>query len=46
MGHTVEAQFLSDWQMDLVHIGSDPQAMLEKLVQSAGLSPDSQLDKI
>lgn len=46
MDKTVEAQFLSDWQMDLVQIGTDPQALLEKLVQGAGLSPPPQLDRV
>lgn len=43
---TVEQQFLSDWQMDLIQTGIDPQALLASLVQNAGLSPAPQLDQI
>jgi hypothetical protein len=43
---TVEQQFLSDWQMDLVQIGTDPQALLARIVQDAGLSPAPHLDQI
>jgi uncharacterized protein (TIGR00730 family) len=46
MDKTVENQFLSDWQMDLVQVGTEPQALLEKLVQSAGLSPAPHLSQI
>jgi uncharacterized protein (TIGR00730 family) len=43
---TVEQQFLSDWQMNLVQTDSDPLALLRRLVQDAGLSPAPQLDQI
>jgi uncharacterized protein (TIGR00730 family) len=43
---TVEQQFLSDWQMDLVQTDTDPPALLKRLVQDAGLSPAPQLDQI
>lgn len=43
---TVEQQFLGDWQMDLIQTGTEPQALLATLVQSAGLSPAPQLDAI
>jgi hypothetical protein len=43
---TVEQQFLSDWQMDLVQVSSDPQTLLARIVQDAGLSPAPQLDQI
>lgn len=46
LGNTVEAQFLSDWQMDLVRIETHPQTLLMGLVQSAGLSPAPQLDQV
>lgn len=46
MGKTVEAQFLSDWQMGLVEVGTEPLSLLKKLVQSAGLSPMPQLGQI
>jgi uncharacterized protein (TIGR00730 family) len=31
--------FMSDWQMDLVTVGTEPVPLLEKLVQDAGLRP-------
>lgn len=34
----VEGGFMSDWQMELIHIGSDLPALLEDLVQTAGTS--------
>jgi uncharacterized protein (TIGR00730 family) len=43
---TVDQQFLSDWQMDLVQTDGDPPALLRRLVQDAGLSPAPQLDQI
>ena len=43
---TVEQQFLSDWQMDLVRTDTDPLALLRRLVQDSGLSPAPQLDQI
>lgn len=46
LDNTVETQFLSDWQMDLVQIDTDPQALLKSLVQNAGLSPAPQLDQV
>lgn len=46
LGQTVERQFLSDWQMDLIQTGSDPQALLERIVQEAGFAPAPQLRDI
>jgi uncharacterized protein (TIGR00730 family) len=43
---TVEQQFLSDWQMNLIQSGADPLHLLANLVQDAGLSPAPQLDEI
>jgi hypothetical protein len=43
---TVDQQFLSDWQMNLVQTDIDPLALLRRLVQDAGLSPAPQLDLI
>ncbi|MEA3393118.1 MAG: TIGR00730 family Rossman fold protein [Pseudomonadota bacterium] len=43
---TLEQQFLGDWQMDLIQIGADPQALLSDIVQDAGFSPAPQLDAI
>jgi uncharacterized protein (TIGR00730 family) len=38
MRQVVQDGFLSDWQMDLVHIGETPVPLLQALVQAAGLS--------
>jgi uncharacterized protein (TIGR00730 family) len=46
LGSTVEQQFLSDWQMDLITIDADPLSLLKQLVQDAGLSPAPQLDQV
>lgn len=43
---TVHQQFMSDWQMQLIQIGTDPQALLKALVQAAGTSPAAQLNAI
>lgn len=43
---TVHQQFMSDWQMQLIQIGTDPQALLKALVQAAGTSPTAQLNAI
>jgi uncharacterized protein (TIGR00730 family) len=46
LDQTVEQQFLSDWQMTLIQTGSDPQALLKRIVQEAGLAPAPQLRDI
>ena len=43
---TVHQGFMSEWQMDLIRIGSEPEALLRELVQAAGLSPAAHLDEI
>jgi hypothetical protein len=43
---TVEQQFMGDWQMDLVQTGTEPQALLASIVQTAGLAPAARLDAI
>lgn len=35
---TVRAEYMSDWQMDLVRIGTDVQTLLPQLIQAAGLA--------
>ncbi|MEY4420425.1 MAG: hypothetical protein RLZZ498_1021, partial [Pseudomonadota bacterium] len=40
---SVNAGFLSDWQMDLIRSGNDPSALLQELVQAAGFSPEPHL---
>ncbi len=43
----VKSGFMSDWQMDLISVSSDPQALLQKLAQAAGLAPEGvRLDQI
>ena len=43
----VNSGFMSDWQMALISVSSDPTALLEKLVQAAGLAPEAtRLDQI
>ena len=46
LGATVEQQFLSDWQMDLIQTDVEPLALLKRLVQDAGLSPAPELNQI
>jgi uncharacterized protein (TIGR00730 family) len=35
---TVEHEFMSDWQMDLVRVGTDASALLSALIEAGGLS--------
>jgi uncharacterized protein (TIGR00730 family) len=43
----VKSGFMSDWQMDLISVSNDPPALLQTLVQAAGLAPEGvQLDQI
>ena len=45
--HQVEnAGFMSDWQTRLVRVGHEPLALLQSLVQEAGLSPQALTDQI
>ena len=46
--HTsVQNGFMSDWQMELIHVGAEPIALLEQLVQVAGMAPAGlRLDQI
>jgi uncharacterized protein (TIGR00730 family) len=44
--HTVQQQFMGEWQMDLVRVDSDAMRLLPDLVQAAGLSPAARLDAI
>lgn len=37
---SVQAGFLSDWQMDLIRSNEDPDSLLKELVQAAGFSPE------
>jgi uncharacterized protein (TIGR00730 family) len=42
---SVEAQFLGDWQMDLIRADSQPVGLLKQLVQAAGMAA-AQVDEI
>ena len=37
--HSVRSGFMNDWQIDLLTVGSDPDALLAKLVQAADPRP-------
>ena len=39
MGQVIQQGFMGDWQMDLVQLGSEPEALLRQLVESAGFAP-------
>lgn len=43
---SVNAGFLSDWQMDLIKSGTEPAALLRELVEAAGFAPASKLSNI
>jgi uncharacterized protein (TIGR00730 family) len=43
---TVQQEFLGDWQMELIHTGTEVQQLLPELVQAAGLAPAAELDEI
>jgi uncharacterized protein (TIGR00730 family) len=44
--HTVQQQFMGNWQMDLIRVDVDALRLLPDLVQAAGLSPAPHLDAI
>ena len=44
--HSVAQGFLSDWQLDLIRCDSEPVALLEALVQAAGLTPPSRFEAL
>jgi uncharacterized protein (TIGR00730 family) len=47
LNSAVKSGFMSDWQMELICVGSDPEQLLQQLVQSAGMASDVQrLDQI
>lgn len=43
---SVEAGFLSDWQMDLIRSSTAPVTLLRELVEAAGFAPESKLAQI
>ncbi len=47
LASSVKSGFMSDWQMELIAVGSEPEALLRQLVQSAGMAPEGvRLDQI
>lgn len=47
LGSAVQSGFMSNWQMELISVSRDPQALLQTLVQAAGLAPEGvRLDQI
>jgi len=47
LNSAVKNGFMSDWQMALIGVASDPELLLRQLVQSAGMAPDAlRLDQI
>ncbi len=44
--HTVDSQFMGDWQMGLIRTGAEPIALLKELVEAAGFSPRARLEGI
>jgi uncharacterized protein (TIGR00730 family) len=43
---SVKHDFMGDWQMDLIRIGSDPDSLLGDLIQASGLSAAPRLEDI
>jgi hypothetical protein len=43
---SVKQDFMGDWQMDLIRIGSDPESLLGDLIQASGLSAAPRLEDI
>ena len=43
---SVQAEFMNDWQMELIRVSADPLSLLRELVQAAGLAPASRLEEI
>jgi uncharacterized protein (TIGR00730 family) len=46
MRQSVEQGFLSDWQLDMLTIDSDPGRLLPTLVENAGLAPGGRMDAV
>jgi uncharacterized protein (TIGR00730 family) len=43
---SVSSGFMNDWQMDMIHVCGEPEALLQQLVQAGGLSPAPRLEAI
>ena len=47
LASSVKSGFMSDWQMELIHVGAEVEPLLQQLVQVAGMAPEGQrLDQI
>jgi uncharacterized protein (TIGR00730 family) len=46
LGSVVEHEFMGEWQMDLIAVDTQAPALLEKLVQAAGLQYSVQSDAL
>jgi uncharacterized protein (TIGR00730 family) len=46
MRQSVEQGFLSDWQLDMLTVGTEATSLLPQLVQDAGLSPGGRMGSI
>jgi len=46
IGSSVEHQFMNEWQMDLIRVGSDIATLLPDLVQAAGMAPEARIEEI
>ncbi len=42
----VQAQFMNDWQMDLIRVDTDAERLLPALIEAAGTAPQPRLDEI
>jgi uncharacterized protein (TIGR00730 family) len=42
----VEQQFMNEWQMDLIRVGSEIETLLPELVQAAGMAPEARIEEI
>ena len=42
----VQAQFMNDWQMDLIRVDADTERLLPALIEAAGTAPQPRLDEI
>jgi hypothetical protein len=46
IGQVVAHGFMADWQTELVTLGTEPEALLQSLVQKAGFSPRAKVELI
>jgi phosphoribosylformimino-5-aminoimidazole carboxamide ribotide isomerase len=46
IGQVVDHGFMADWQTELVTLGTEPEALLQSLVQKAGFAPRAKVELI